>query len=34
MEEFSSKAPKDVYDFLADKGITLEVCEKIEGEPS
>ena len=28
MEAFS---PKDLYDFLSNKGIPLEVCDKIEG---
>ena len=33
MEEFYTKGPKDVYEFLLEKGIPLEVCDKIEGEP-
>ena len=31
MEDFLTRTARDVYEFLFDKGLPLELCDKIEG---
>lgn len=31
MEEFLTRTAREVYEFLFDKGLPLELCDKIEG---